>query len=194
MFSVFCKANKSFGTNIFSARVSTLANKPISRQRLKAAIIIDTNYWLSHASFCSKILDILGSDTPVMVPQAVLKELNVLKAIKPGTLPTNQISQNDLIASSRYAGNVIYQAFLKRKPSIVGQRDEESLITKEYRFHSPGRITNDDLILDYAKYCAKNLATKIYLLSNGIAQLMASAVNLKVDRFYLQIRICVQGQ
>ncbi|KAI9353481.1 PIN domain-containing protein [Obelidium mucronatum] len=134
----------------------------IPRKRLKAAIIIDTNYWISHSSFCSKILHLLDSDTPVMVPKVVIQELDGLKGAK----ITSRSSQYDLNMLARTAGDLIYQAFLKKKPSVVGQRDGETLITKESRGQSQERISNDDLILDYAKYCALNFATKVYLLSN----------------------------
>ncbi|KAJ3047126.1 hypothetical protein HDU99_009577, partial [Rhizoclosmatium hyalinum] len=136
----------------------TITNTPTSK--LLAAIVIDTNYWISHSGFCAKLIDLVGPDTPILIPKVVLVELDGLKG--------NGIEMNsrghDVKSLARVAGSMIRRALGEQKGNIGGQKDGETLITAEQRAFE--KITNDDLIVDYAKYCAKFLAKKVFLLSN----------------------------
>ncbi|KAI8614064.1 PIN domain-containing protein [Chytriomyces sp. MP71] len=132
-----------------------------------AVIVVDTNYWVSHASFCSKLLAHLPSDTPIGVPKVVITELDGLK----GASINHQSDQYNLNMLARHSGDLIYRAFLEKKVNIIGQRDGETMLKQDelrtrHTAVSHLRITNDDLILDYARYCLSVHAPRVVLLSN----------------------------
>ncbi|KAJ3142600.1 hypothetical protein HK100_000029 [Physocladia obscura] len=128
-----------------------------------AMIVIDTNFWISHGPFCKSLLSLLPPHAPIMVPKVVIRELDGLK-----NATFRKSSQGDISVMARYAGNLIYQAFISRAENIVGQRDGETLEDIRGNIGNGGDVmTNDDRILDYARFCQQKFSgAKVVLLSN----------------------------
>ncbi|KAI8834732.1 PIN domain-containing protein [Chytriomyces cf. hyalinus JEL632] len=140
---------------------STHAEPESSTKNLKrAVIVIDTNAWISHSNFCKRIMLLLPSDTPIAIPRVVIRELDGLK----GSRIMRDSPQHDVKILARFSGDLIYRAFLEKKANVIGQKSGETLYTKDRL--PEGRITNDDWILDYARYLKKNLSPNVFLVSN----------------------------
>ncbi|TPX76252.1 hypothetical protein CcCBS67573_g02469 [Chytriomyces confervae] len=131
-----------------------------TKNRKRAVIVIDTNAWISHSNFCKRIMLLLPSDTPIAIPRVVIRELDGLK----GSRIMRNSPQHDVKMLARFSGDLIYRAFLEKKANVIGQKEGETLYTKDTP--PEGRITNDDWILDYARYLKKYLSPNVFLVSN----------------------------
>ncbi|KAJ3234299.1 hypothetical protein HDU81_001512 [Chytriomyces hyalinus] len=140
----------------------TAHGEPISSAKnlKRAVIVIDTNAWISHSSFCKRIMHLLPSETPIAIPRVVIRELDGLK----GSRIMRDSPQHDVNKLARFSGDLIYRAFLEKKANVIGQKEGETLYTKDSL--PEGRITNDDWILDYARYLKKHLSPNVFLVSN----------------------------
>ncbi|KAI8810994.1 PIN domain-containing protein [Cladochytrium replicatum] len=100
-------------------------------------IIPDTNYFISHLNFLSKLIRTLNNIPKVilLVPTVVLKELDGLK------------SQSSLEWKARNAINLLYDAFRENVPCVRGQKLEEVLLEADER-----KMNNDDKILGCCRY------------------------------------------
>ena len=126
---------------------------------LDAALIVDTNFLLSHLHFLSQLLLCLQSqsDIQIIVPFVVFQELDGLKSFN--ALESEHLNKDQSIAHCARQAIQFLLISLQSYPSIFrGQKMNEILRQMS---------TPDDHILDCCLYWQMHYARKVFLLTNG---------------------------
>ncbi|KAJ3012704.1 hypothetical protein HKX48_006121 [Thoreauomyces humboldtii] len=156
------------------AKPSKLPNGAASAA--SAALVLDTNYFISHLPFLEAVLRCLPSPhIQFVVPYAVIKELDSLKdnhkrteqkkaeavMARVGDPGAQAPSMRTLSDYARKANSFLHQHLQFRNPGLRGQQISER--SKDSDAHE---ITADDRILDCCRFMQEMPGKKVLLLSN----------------------------
>ncbi|KAJ3143119.1 hypothetical protein HK101_003238, partial [Irineochytrium annulatum] len=153
--------------------------EPRALGRLRAVVVVDTNYLISHLGFLSDLVPIMPESTTMMIPAVVVRELDGLKKSEKRGKEAVGRAEDALVGDAATLGDLakkandfIYNCLVKSVPTFRGQKAADILLTEDR-----GSMDSDDRILECCRFAQINLSPNVILLSNDKNLCVKALVN-----------------